>query len=375
ISLERAARAPREPRVSRCVVTGFGQPASKGLLRPQDQHADVIACDAERGRDLVVACFLVVGENERDSILLGQSGKRFADLADSFLRQQQAERGRALGGGVQPLDVLVREERRFFRPPAQEVDAIVARDGQDPALERLGRVVAAERPIRAHEHLLRRVLGLAMGSEQLAAKPVHPPVMAHIQLLELGVLRHGPARRTSAPENRATCNRIRVTGAVITLGGGPAGTWSPRSWARRQVQAPFSGPSRQVRSRSTRSAIGGCWSTKNHRARKPCSRWEDQSGSATNSHRVCSTRRLAPRWTKISRMPQSWESPLRRRSCSTATWCKARSPSKRSNPGSTRSSRHGRSELPRGRFFCPRCRSSVYRDATSRFEGSVWMST
>src|SRR5690606_32076904 len=62
-------RALRD-RSSRLSFAGLEHLPPQRLLRAQDQHADVVASDAERGCDLVVARILVVREHERDSLLV-----------------------------------------------------------------------------------------------------------------------------------------------------------------------------------------------------------------------------------------------------------------------------------------------------------------
>src|SRR5262249_57596051 len=97
--------------------------------------ARVCARDAERGRHFVVARIAVVSEHERQSIALGQRRDRGFELRRALLREQIAEHVAVVRLGRDALLALGAEQLRFLAATANDVDAAIACDGQDPTLE------------------------------------------------------------------------------------------------------------------------------------------------------------------------------------------------------------------------------------------------
>ena len=103
-------------------------PAHERLARLEHQGLDLLAPDAEDGRDVLVGMVADLEEHERRSLI----GRQALDVA-----HEHAQVGATVDLGRQPLGrqraVL---ERDLLAPRAQHRQAAVARDGVQPRLQR-----------------------------------------------------------------------------------------------------------------------------------------------------------------------------------------------------------------------------------------------
>ena len=130
-------------------VTGFllgrRKRLPQRLLAAQQQHADVIARDAERLCDLVVTRLVVVREHDRQAVLFRQRGQRGAHLVAALVDHQCIDAFDRLGLRRREFGRLVAEAQFAVAAPPQQIDAVIARDADHPRRKRLRRVVAVER--------------------------------------------------------------------------------------------------------------------------------------------------------------------------------------------------------------------------------------
>ena len=148
--------------------------------RPHEQRLHRGHRDVERAGELRVAEPVDLAHQQRRALLLGQP----ADVGDEPLEV------------LAPLRLVDRVEQRLARHledlrrrrvrPPQVVDAAVVRDAVEPGAHVDRAAVAAQRPERAHEHVLQHVLGVLarMRREHLAHVREQPLAVAVVEHAE-----------------------------------------------------------------------------------------------------------------------------------------------------------------------------------------------
>src|SRR4029079_9182380 len=99
--------------------------------------------------------------------------------------------------GRDTLVALGAEQLRLLAAAAHDVDAIVACDGQDPALDWRRGMVGSEPPVRAQEDFLCCVLGGVDAAEQPPAEAENAPVVVSIVLRKVRLGSHSASRAGS----------------------------------------------------------------------------------------------------------------------------------------------------------------------------------
>src|SRR3954469_4885538 len=134
---------------------------------------------AQRLGDFGVAPVLDVEEGDHLAVARGQGGDGAIEVALRllFLDPLLARDGEVVlelrsDAGLGSVVAPALGERQGGPAPAEEIDAVVARDAQDPGGERLARVEVADAGVGAHERFLRGVARLFAAAEQAIAEPV-----------------------------------------------------------------------------------------------------------------------------------------------------------------------------------------------------------